>query len=127
VTGRDSIQPPVFIPADTLGIYASLEDAELNEEPLNLRSYPSDEAFDSQGLRLRLRVVTDEPRWLFGLLRAKVERVRIEPIEQKPSGQERLGVVLRRFLEDTGSPRERLQSASLDELVREAAAYTWKR
>ena len=76
------IAPVIIDDQGDLDFFTSIEDAELYLEPWAVEEGFT--AYDSEGRLLELRVERRESPVLFGLIRSKVDHVRIEAVEDEP-------------------------------------------
>jgi hypothetical protein len=110
------IAPVIIDDHGDLDFFASIEDAELYLEP-----WAVEEGFtlyDSEGRLLELRVERRESPVLFGLIRSKVDHVRIEAVEDEPNHAPQLRAILLTFLERSGLSLDNSDQMPLGELVR---------
>ena len=109
------IAPVIIDDHGDLDFFASVEDAELYLEP-----WAVEEGFtlyDSEGRLLELRVERRESPILFGLIRNKVDHVRIEAVEDEPNHARQLRATLLTFLERSGLSLDNSDVLPLGELV----------
>jgi hypothetical protein len=122
--GRGStliVAPVIVDDHGDVDFFASVEDAELYLEP-----WAVDEgftAYDGEGRLLELRVEKRESPSFFGLIRTKVDHVRIEAVEDVPHDAPRLRATLLTFLERTGLSLDDLELLPLRELVRRGVEH----
>jgi hypothetical protein len=95
--------------------FASVEDAELYLEPWAVEEGFT--AYDSEGRLLEIRVEGRESPDLFGLIRSKVDHVRIEAVEDEPHHAPQLRATLLTFLERSGLSFDYSDVPPLRELV----------
>jgi hypothetical protein len=115
------IAPVIIDDHGDLDFFASVEDAELYLEP-----WAVEEGFtlyDSEGRLLELRVERRESPVLFGLIRSKVDHVRIEAVEDEPHHALRLRATLLTFLERSGLSLDNSDVLPLGELVRRGVGH----
>ena len=104
------MKPPITIDDHgDLDIFKTVEDAEKNVEPYEVRSGDL-VAYDSEGRLLRGRIVKT---WLFGLGRG----VKLELAEDVPHHALALRQSLIEFLVELGEPGDVLETESLPELI----------
>ena len=104
-----------------LDFFASIEDAELYLEP-----WAVEEGFtlyDSEGRLLELRVERRESPVLFGLIRSKVDHVRIEAVEDEPHHALQLRATILTFLERSGLLLVNSDAIPLRKLVRRGVEH----
>jgi hypothetical protein len=115
------IAPVIIDDHGDLDFFASVEDAELYLEP-----WAVEEGFtlyDSEGRLLELRVERRESPVLFGLIRSKVDHVRIEAVEDEPHHALQLRATLLTFLERSGLPFDNSDAIPLRKLVRRGVEH----
>jgi hypothetical protein len=115
------IAPVIIDDQGDLDFFASVEDAELYLEP-----WAVEEGFtlyDSEGRLLELRVERRESPVLFGLIRSKVDHVRIEAVEDEPNHALQLRATLLTFLERSGLSLDNSDVLPLGELVRRGVGH----
>jgi hypothetical protein len=115
------IAPVIIDDHGDLDFFASVEDAELYLEP-----WAVEEGFtlyDSEGRLLKLRVERRESPILFGLIRSKVDHVRIEAAEDEPHYALQLRATLLTFLERSGLSLDNSDLMPLGELVRRGVGH----
>ena len=115
------IAPVIIDDHGDLDFFASVEDAELYLEP-----WAVEEGFtlyDSEGRLLELRVERRESPVLFGLIRSKVDHVRIEAVEDEPHHALQLRATLLTFLERSGLSLDNSDVLPLGELVRRGVEH----
>jgi hypothetical protein len=115
------IAPVIIDDHGDLDFFASVEDAELYLEP-----WAVEEGFtlyDSEGRLLELRVERRESPVLFGLIRSKVDHVRIEAVEDEPHHALQLRATLLTFLERSGLSLDNSEVLPLGELVRRGVGH----
>ena len=109
------IAPVIIDDHGDLDFFASVEDAELYLEPWAVEEGFT--AYDSEGRLLELRVERRESPVLFGLIRSKVDHVRIEAVEDEPHHAPQLRASLLTFLERSGLSIDYSDVLPLGELV----------
>jgi hypothetical protein len=109
------IAPVIIDDHGDLDFFASVEDAELYLEPWAVEEGFT--AYDSEGRLLELRVEGRESPDLFGLIRSKVDHVRIEAVEDEPHHAPQLRASLLTFLERSGLSIDYSDVLPLGELV----------
>ena len=116
------IVPPVIVDdhAD-VDYFASVEDAELYLEPWAVEEGFT--AYDSEGRLLEIRVERRESPVLFGLIRSKVDHVRIEAVEVEPNHARQLRATLLTFLERSGLSLDNSGVLPLGELIRRGVEH----
>jgi hypothetical protein len=115
------IAPVIIDDHGDLDFFASVEDAELYLEP-----WAVEEGFtlyDSEGRLLELRVERRESPVLFGLIRSKVDHVRIEAVEDEPHHALQLRATLLTFLERSGLSLDNSDVLPLRKLVRRGVGH----
>ena len=115
------IAPVIIDDHGDLDFFASVEDAELYLEP-----WAVEEGFtlyDSEGRLLELRVERRESPVLFGLIRSKVDHVRIEAVEDEPHHALQLRATILTFLERSGLPFDNSDAIPLRKLVRRGVGH----
>jgi hypothetical protein len=101
--------------------FASVEDAELYLEPWAVEEGFT--AYDSEGRLLEIRVERRESPVLFGLIRSKVDHVRIEAVEVEPNHARQLRATLLTFLERSGLSLDNSGVLPLGELIRRGVEH----
>jgi hypothetical protein len=109
------IAPVIVDDHGDVDFFASVEDAELYLEPWAVEEGFT--AYDSEGRLLELRVEGRESPDLFGLIRSKVDHVRIEAVEDEPHHAPQLRASLLTFLERSGLSIDYSDVLPLGELV----------
>jgi hypothetical protein len=109
------IAPVIVYDHGDVDFFASVEDAELYLEPWAVEEGFT--AYDSEGRLLELRVEGRESPDLFGLIRSKVDHVRIEAVEDEPHHAPQLRASLLTFLERSGLSIDYSDVLPLGELV----------
>jgi hypothetical protein len=109
------IAPVIVYDHGDVDFFASVEDAELYLEPWAVEEGFT--AYDSEGRLLELRVEGRESPDLFGLIRSKVDHVRIEAVEVEPHHAPQLRASLLTFLERSGLSIDYSDVLPLGELV----------
>jgi hypothetical protein len=115
------IAPVIIDDHGDLDFFASVEDAELYLEP-----WAVEEGFtlyDSEGRLLKLRVERRESPILFGLIRSKVDHVRIEAVEDEPHHALQLRATLLTFLERSGLSLDNSDVLPLRKLIRRGVEH----
>jgi hypothetical protein len=115
------IAPVIIDDHGDLDFFASVEDAELYLEPWAVEEGLT--AYDSEGRLLELRVERRESPVLFGLIRSKVDHVRIEAVEDEPHHALQLRATLLTFLERSGLLLDNSGVLPLRELVRRGVGH----
>jgi hypothetical protein len=115
------IAPVIIDDHGDLDFFASIEDAELYLEPWAVEEGFT--AYDSEGRLLKLRVERRESPVLFGLIRSKVDHVRIEAAEDEPHYAPQLRATLLIFLERSGLSLDNSDLMPLGELVRRGVGH----
>ena len=115
------IAPVIIDDHGDLDFFASVEDAELYLEPWAVEEGFT--AYDSEGRLLELRVERREFPVLFGLIRSKVDHVRIEALEDEPNHARQLRATLLTFLERSGLSLDNSDLMPLGELVRRGVEH----
>ncbi len=115
------IAPVIIDDHGDLDFFASVEDAELYLEPWAVEEGFT--AYDSEGRLLELRVERRESPVLFGLIRNKVDHVRIEAVEDEPNHALQLRAILLTFLERSGLSLDNSDVLPLGELVRRGVGH----
>lgn len=115
------IAPVIIDDHGDLDFFASVEDAELYLEPWAVEEGFT--AYDSEGRLLELRVERRESPVLFGLIRSKVDHVRIEAVEDEPHHAPQLRATLLTFLERSGLLLDNSDVLPLGELVRRGVGH----
>ena len=115
------IAPVIIDDHGDLDFFASVEDAELYLEPWAVEEGFT--AYDSEGRLLELRVERRESPVLFGLIRSKVDHVRIEAVEDEPHHALQLRATLLTFLERSGLSFDNSDAIPLGELVRRGVEH----
>jgi hypothetical protein len=109
------IAPVIVYDHGDVDFFASVEDAELYLEPWAVEEGFT--AYDSEGRLLELRVEGRESPDLFGLIRSKVDHVRIEAVEDEPHHAPQLRASLLTFVERSGLSIDYSDVLPLGELV----------
>ena len=116
------IVPPVIVDDHgDVDFFASVEDAEVYLEPWAVEEGFT--VYDSEGRLLELRVERRESHVLFGLIRSKVDHVRIEAVEDDPHHARQLRATLLTFLERVGISFDNSQVLPIRELVRRGVEH----
>ena len=115
------IAPVIVYDHGDVDFFASVEDAELYLEPWAVEEGFT--AYDSEGRLLELRVERRESPVLFGLIRSKVDHVRIEAVEDEPHHAPQLRASLLTFLERSGLSIDYSDVLPLGELVRRGVEH----
>jgi hypothetical protein len=115
------IAPVIVYDHGDVDFFASVEDAELYLEPWAVEEGFT--AYDSEGRLLELRVEGRESPDLFGLIRSKVDHVRIEAVEDEPHHAPQLRASLLTFLERSGLSIDYSDVLPLGELVRRGVEH----
>ena len=115
------IAPVIIDDHGDLDFFASVEDAELYLEPWAVEEGFT--AYDSEGRLLELRVERRESPVLFGLIRSKVDHVRIEAVEDEPHHALQLRATLLTFLERSGLSLDNSDVLPLRKLVRRGVGH----
>jgi hypothetical protein len=115
------IAPVIIDDHGDLDFFASVEDAELYLEPWAVEEGFT--AYDSEGRLLELRVERRESPVLFGLIRSKVDHVRIEAVEDEPNHARQLRATLLTFLERSGLSLDNSDLMPLGELIRRGVEH----
>jgi hypothetical protein len=115
------IAPVIIDDHGDLDFFASVEDAELYLEPWAVEEGFT--AYDSEGRLLELRVERRESPVLFGLIRSKVDHVRIEAVEDEPHHALQLRATLLTFLERSGLSLDNSDVLPLRKLVRRGVEH----
>ncbi len=115
------IAPVIVYDHGDVDFFASVEDAELYLEPWAVEEGFT--AYDSEGRLLELRVEGRESPDLFGLIRSKVDHVRIEAVEAEPHHAPQLRAALLTFLERSGLSIDYSDVLPLGELVRRGVEH----
>ena len=109
------VAPVIVDDNGDVDFFASIEDAELYLEPWAAEEEFT--AYDSEGRLLEIRVEGREFPVLFGLIRSKVDHVRIEAVEDEPHHARQLRATLLTFLERSGLSFDNSDVQPLRELV----------
>ena len=109
------IAPVIVDDNGDVDFFASVEDAELYLEPWAAEEGST--AYDGEGRLLELRVEGRGSPELFGLIRMKVEHVRIEAVEEEPHHAPQLRAALLTLLERSGLSIDNPDVPPLRELV----------
>lgn len=115
------IAPVIIDDHGDLDFFASVEDAELYLEPWAVEEGFT--AYDSEGRLLELRVERRESLVFFGLIRSKVDHVRIEAVEDEPHHALQLRATLLTFLERSGLSLDNSDVLPLRKLVRRGVGH----
>ena len=115
------IAPVIVDDHGDVDFFASVEDAELYLEPWAVEEGFT--AYDSEGRLLELRVERRESPVLFGLIRSKVDHVRIEAVEDEPNHARQLRATLLTFLERSGLSLDNSDLMPLGQLVRRGVGH----
>jgi hypothetical protein len=115
------IAPVIVDDHGDVDFFASVEDAELYLEPWAVEEGFT--AYDSEGRLLELRVERREFPVLFGLIRSKVDHVRIEAVEDEPNHARQLRATLLTFLERSGLSLDNSDVLPLGRLVRRGVGH----
>jgi len=114
-----SIKLPVVIVdrrGDDINIHASIEDAQLHLEAVDVRNNEY-RAYDSEGRLFALDIVRDKTSVLFGLIQMRIERVRIQQAEDEPLHADELRAALLLFLRRLGVDNS-LDLEDMDKLIK---------
>ena len=114
------IKPPIYLDyAGDLGIYASIERAELQIEPPDIYT-PGHRFYDSQGHLLKA-VLRPTTSWFTP---GQVDWTQVMLLQDdEPKYQEELAAAIRRLLEHCGHNTELLREATLEHLVALSLPY----
>ena len=115
------IAPVIVYDHGDVDFFASVEDAELYLEPWAVEEGFT--AYDSEGRLLEIRVEGRESPDLFGLIRSKVDHVRIEAVEDEPHHAPQLRASLLTFLERSGLSIDYSDVLPLGELLRRGVEH----
>ena len=115
------IAPVIIDDHGDLDFFASVEGPELYLEPWAVEEGFT--AYDSEGRLLELRVERRESPVLFGLIRSKVDHVRIEAVEDEPHHAGQLRATLLTFLERSGLSLDNSDLMPLGELIRRGVEH----
>lgn len=116
----NSIKPPIVIVdrrGDDISIHASIEDAQMHLEAIDVRNSEY-RAYDSEGRLLDLDVIGGKKSVLFGLFQTRVEYVRIHQAEGEPMHTDELRAALFQFLRKLGVLDNSLTLEDTDQLMK---------